>query len=158
MCSQTMNDEDFHVHILSSFEFSRKYPYRNSSDVHYYILLRIKLGIKNFVFIWIKCKEVTCNVSTIESMSSKKESRKDRKEDGISEICRQPVVPLGRRNNDYSDDDKRLVIRYSAICRRERPSGILIQSNVYTRVYTSCNLATNNEAKQHHRPTKEATT
>lgn len=40
---------------------------------------------------------------------------------GISEICQCTVAPLVLRNNDYSDDDKRLVIRYSAICR-ERPS------------------------------------
>lgn len=68
------------------------------------------------------------------------------------------VAPLGPRNNDCSDDDKRLVTRYSAICRRETT---LQHPCWYSRsvcVPRTCNLATNNETKQHHRPTKEGTT
>lgn len=54
----------------------------------------------------------------------KKADKTRRKKPDIFEICQYTVAPLALRNNDYSDDDKRLVIRYSAICRRERPSGI----------------------------------
>lgn len=72
-------------------------------------------------------------------------------------------LDLTIRNNNCSDDDKRLVTRYSPICFQKGPSSVatVLHSGKYVHicivVYSSY-LATNNEAKQHHQTTKGAMT